>query len=209
MKTHIKSLVLTLAASAMLAFTPARAGVEVGQPAPDFTLTDIDGQPQSLSAYRGKVVVLEWHNPDCPLVKKHYESENIPKLQQAAAADGVVWLIINSGAPGLQGADYSADALKDYLKKHHAAPAHYLRDPEGKVGHLFAAKTTPHLFIIDASGNLVYQGGIDSIPTAKKDDIARATNYVREALAAIKAGQPIKDTNTKPYGCSVKYGSKG
>ena len=184
----------------------ARAGVEIGQPAPDFTLADIEGNAHSLSQYRGKVVVLEWNNPDCPIVHKHYDSGNIPRLQREYTPKGVVWLLINSGAPGREGADYTADQLKAWLKERDAAPTAYLRDADGKVGHQYGAKTTPHFFIIDAKGTLVYEGAIDSIRSANKADIARAENYVSEALSAIEAGRPVAKTATQPYGCSVKYG---
>lgn len=197
-----------MAAFAALTIRPLAAAIDVGQSAPDFALTDIDGQKHALSDYRGKTVVLEWNNPDCPIVRKHYDSDNLPKLQREATSDGIVWLLINSGASGQQGADYSASDLKSWLKEHHAAPTAYFRDQDGKVGHLYGAKTTPHMFVIDPKGTLVYEGAIDSISSAKKEDIAHATNYVRDALAALKVGKPISPTATKSYGCSVKYGSK-
>jgi hypothetical protein len=185
--------------------TVVAAAVETGRPAPDFTLVDLDGQKHSLTDYRGKTVVIEWNNPDCPIVRKHYDSDNLPKLQRSATADGVVWLLINSGAPGQQGADYSAAELKRWIADHHAAPTAYFRDSDGKAGHLYGAKTTPHLFIVNATGTLVYQGAIDSIPSARAADIPDATNYVAAALAELKAGRPVTTTDTKPYGCSVKY----
>lgn len=206
MKT-LKTITIAVAALAALAVRPLVAAIDVGQSAPDFTLTDIDGQKHSLSEYRGKTVVLEWNNPDCPIVRKHYNSDNLPKLQREATADGVVWLLINSGAPGQQGADYSASELRNWLKDHQAAPTDYFRDQDGKVGHLYGAKTTPHMYIIDAKGTLVYQGAIDSISSANKADIPKATNYVREALGAMKAGKPVEPSATKAYGCAVKYGS--
>jgi hypothetical protein len=187
------------------AISPAHAAVVTGEPAPDFTLTDIDGHAHHLGDYKGKVVVLEWNNPDCPIVHKHYDSGNLPRLQQSAIADGVVWLLINSGAPGNEGGDYSAAQIKDWLKQRNAAPTAYLRDPTGQVGHLYAAKTTPHMFVINAAGTLVYDGAIDSIRSASPDDIPRAQNYVVAALAAVKAGQPVAKANTQPYGCAVKY----
>jgi hypothetical protein len=202
----IAHLTLGLSALVFAAVAPsAHATAATGQPAPDFTLTDIDGQSHSLADYKGKVVVLEWNNPDCPIVHKHYDSGNIPKLQHAAQADGVVWLLINSGAAGEQGADYSADQIKAWLQQRNSAPNAYLRDPSGRVGHLYGAKTTPHLFVINADGILVYQGAIDSIRSADPDDIPRAQNYVAAALAAVKAGQPVAKANTQPYGCNVKY----
>jgi len=181
------------------------ASAEVGQPAPEFTLTDIDGASHQLSEYRGKIVVLEWVNPECPFVKKHYNrSGNIPGLQKAAATDGVVWLSINSAASGKQG-DFDAPAVKAWQKQIQAAAADYFRDTTGAVGHLYGAKTTPHIFIVDKAGTLVYAGGIDSIASADPADIARAENYVSAALADLKAGSPIAKANTHPYGCSVKY----
>lgn len=191
----------------MVVVRPMFAAATVGQPAPDFTLTDLDGRKHSLAEYRGKTVVLEWNNPDCPIVRKHYESDNLPKLQREETAQGVVWLMINSGAPGLQGGDYTPAELKQWLASHHAAPSEYFRDQDGRVGHLYGAKTTPHLFIVNAQGTLVYEGGIDSIPSSRQSDIAKATNYVREALTELKDGKPIAHAATRPYGCSVKYGS--
>src|SRR5665213_4405919 len=136
------------------------ASVAIGQPAPDFSLTDLAGQTHQLSDYQGKTVVLEWNNPDCPIVHKHYDSGNIPRLQKSATADGVVWLLINSGAAGKQGADYTADQLKAWLTERGAAPTDYFRDPDGTVGRLYGARTTPHLFVITAAGTLVYDGAI-------------------------------------------------
>jgi len=180
--------------------------VTIGQTAPDFTLKDIDGQACSLSGFKGKTVVLEWNNPDCPIVHKHYDSGNIPSLQKAAIANGVVWLLINSGAPGREGADYSADEIRAWLKERGSAPTAYLRDPTGRVGHLYGAKTTPHLFIITPAGLVVYNGAIDSIRSARQSDIPKAENLVKEALDAVKAGTPIAKPSTQPYGCSIKYG---
>lgn len=207
MKNLVKTLTFAFAAFAAITVRPLAAAIEVGQVAPDFTLTDIDGKKHALSEFRGKTVVIEWNNPDCPIVKKHYDSDNLPKLQREATADGVVWLLVNSGAAGQQGADYSAAELKQWMKQHDAAPTAYFRDQDGKVGRLYGAQTTPHMFIVDPKGDLVYQGAIDSISSAKKEDIAKATNYVRDALAAMKAGKPISPTATRAYGCSVKYGS--
>ena len=206
MKTFTRSLLLA-AVCAAFSLPSVSAAVEVGQAAPDFSLTDIKGQKHSLSEYKGKTVVLEWNNPDCPIVRKHYESDNLPKLQRDETADGIVWRLINSGAPGLQGGDYSNAELQAWLTAHHAAPTDYFRDADGKVGHLYGARNTPQLFIVDAKGTVVYAGAIDSIPSANKRDIPKATNYVREALTAMKAGQPIPHATTRAYGCSVKYGS--
>lgn len=201
---NIRSLFLFTAAVSAGLVSLAQAAARVGSPAPEFTLTDINGQTHQLSDYRGKIVVLEWVNSGCPFVQKHYESGNIPRLQQSATSDGVVWLAINTGRDGVQGAMDSAAATK-WLSKQNAAPTAYLRDTDGSVGRLFGAKTTPHLFVINADGVLVYNGAIDSIRSADQSDIAKATNYVTAALADLKAGRPVATANTQPYGCSVKY----
>jgi hypothetical protein len=202
----VRSLLILAAAFAVGPLASVgRAAVAIGQPAPDFTLTDLDGQTRKLSDYKGKTVVLEWNNPDCPIVHKHYDSGNMPKLQKAAVADGVVWLMINSGAPGKQGGDYTPDQIKAWLRERGASPTDYFRDPDGTVGHLYGAKTTPHMFVVTAAGALVYDGAIDSIPSADQADIPKAENYVSEALAAVKAGQPVSVATSRPYGCAVKY----
>jgi hypothetical protein len=199
--TSLFSLVVAFSAAAVA----AHATLEVGKPAPDFTLTDLNGHAVSLASFKGKTVVLEWVNPGCPFVQKHYvKSTNMPDTQKAAEADGVVWLSINSAAAGKEG-DLEPVAAKDWLTKVGANPTAYLRDSDGKVGHLYDARTTPHMFIVDGSGTLVYQGGIDSIRSANPDDIAKATNYVKAALADMKAGRPIATAKSQPYGCSVKY----
>ncbi len=177
---------------------------EVGKPAPDFTLSDSNGKTHSLSAYRGKVVVLEWVNHGCPFVVKHYSSGNMQRTQQAAAADGAVWLSICSSAPGKQGHLSPAEWNKTSAAKG-ATPAAVLLDEAGKVGRLYHATATPQLFVIDAQGKVVYSGAIDSIPSTNTDDIAKAQNYVLAALADLKAGRPVATAVTKPYGCSVKY----
>lgn len=192
--------------TALAAWSSGQAATaRVGQAAPDFTLTDITGAKHSLSEFKGRTVVLEWVNPDCPFVRKHYDkTNNLPKTSAAAMADGVVWLQINSGHPGAQG-DYDNAAAAQWQKKH-GVNAPYFRDQDGKVGRLYDARTTPHLFIIDGNGTLVYAGGIDSIRSSKPGDIAKATNYVTAALADLKAGRPVQIKNSQPYGCSVKYG---
>lgn len=200
LRQHLFAFVALAAAFVSL----AQASVLVGDHAPDFTLTDINGKTHKLSDFKGKTVVLEWVNPECPFVIKHYGSGNMPGLQQKATADGVVWLSINSGKAGSEGDLNAADAAA-WLKKNKAAPTAYFRDQDGKVGHLYGAKTTPHMFIITGDGLLVYKGAIDSIRSAKVEDIAKAENYVTSALAAIKAGQPVAKANTQAYGCSVKY----
>jgi hypothetical protein len=181
------------------------APAEVGKPAPDFTLTDINGQKHSLSSFKGKTVVLEWVNPECPFVVKHYDkSGNMPKTQKAATSDGVVWLQINSGHPGAQG-DFDPAKVSDWQKRNAVASTAYFRDQDGKVGKLYDARTTPHMYVVDPTGTLVYAGGIDDIRSSKPEDIAKANNYVLAALGDLKAGKPVGTKNSQPYGCSVKY----
>lgn len=194
-----------LAAVTAVVFAATVQAAAIGEPAPDFTLTDIDGGTHTLSAFKGKTVVLEWVNPECPFVKKHYDkSGNIPALQKTAKADGVVWLSINSAAPGKQG-DYDAVQVAMWRDRTGAAPTAYLRDSDGKVGKLYGAKTTPHIFVITPEGKLAYAGAIDSISSTDVTDIAKAENYVTAALAAVKNKVPVARSSTQPYGCAVKY----
>ena len=195
----LSALAVTLSVSA-----PAVAAPKVGAPAPAFTAIDSNGQSRSLSDFKGKTVVLEWHNRDCPFVKKHYESGNMQALQQSATKDGVVWLTVNSSASGLQG-HLTPKAANDLLAAQKAAPTAYLLDEKGTVGRLYEAKTTPHMYVIDPKGTLAYMGAIDDKPTANPADIKTAKNYVTAALNSVKAGKPVADNATKPYGCSVKY----
>jgi AhpC/TSA family len=205
MTRNLRNLLPWLVAGLALAAGVRSRAAEVGAPAPDFTLTDLGGAVHRLSDYRGKIVILEWVNPDCPIVHKHYNlSGNIPRPQRKYTAEGVIWLSINSAAPGNEG-DYDAPAIKAWMQRVHWAGTDYFRDPTGTVGHRYGAKTTPHFFIIDRAGTLVYAGGIDSIPSADPADIARATNYVDAAMADLDAGRPVAIANTRPYGCSVKY----
>ncbi len=202
MKTVLQSLLIVTVG---LWATALRAGVEVGQLAPNFTLTDIDGKTHTLSDYRGRTVVLEWVNPECPFVINHYQNtDSMPKLQKAAKADGVVWLTINSGRPGAQG-DFDAAKIGEWMKSTGASPAAYFRDRDGEVGKRYGAKTTPHLYIVAADGTLVYQGAIDSIRSSKPEDVGRAINYVATALAEMKSGKAIATSVSQPYGCAVKY----
>jgi hypothetical protein len=150
-------------------------------------------------------VVLEWNNPECPFVKKHYAG-NMQRTQAAAKRDGVVWLTINSGAPGKQG-HLTPEGARAYVSGVKAQPAAYLLDPQGRVGKGYAAKTTPHLYVIDGKGVLRYQGGIDDKPTPDPADVATARNHVLAALSELKAGKPVSVAETRPYGCSVKYAS--
>lgn len=199
------ALVLLLCAAALLAAPRgAVADAIVGQPAPAFTLTGTDGKPHSLSEYAGKLVVLEWFNHDCPFVRKHYGSGNMQKLQKKWTGQGVVWLSINSSAPGKQG-NYPPEEANELTKEKGAAPTAVLLDPDGTVGRAYGAKTTPHMYVIDPAGRLVYAGAIDSVPSASADDIRGATNYVRQALAQAMAGQPVSTPTSVAYGCSIKY----
>ena len=183
---------------------PALATPPIGSQAPDFRLPDANGKPVTLGQFKGKVVVLEWNNPGCPFVRKHYESGNMQRTQAAARKDGAVWLSINSGAPGKQGHMNGAEA-KAFVAAQKAQPTAYLLDPQGTVGRRYGAVTTPHMYIIDKAGKLVYAGGIDDKPTADKDDIAGARNHVLAALGEMKAGKKVSVATSRPYGCSVKY----
>ena len=187
-----------LALIAVLA-APAAAQQTNGRPAGNFRLIDASGKPVALSDFKGRPVVLEWNNPGCPFVQKHYASGNMQKTQAAAKAMGAAWLTINSGAPGKQGHMTGAEA-RAFVAKEKAVPTAYLLDPEGKVGRGYAAKTTPHLYIVAADGRLVYQGGIDDKPTADPADIKGARNHVLAALAELKAGKRVSVAETRPYG---------
>lgn len=201
----IRTLFLSaLAVLAITASSPSHAAPVVGQAAPDFTGTDSNGKEHKLSDFKGKVVVLEWTNPGCPFVVKHYDSKNMQKLQEDAVAKDVVWLSINSSAEGKEGHQSASDANKYVADKGVKATARIL-DPTGEIGKLYDAKTTPHMFVINKQGTLVYDGAIDSDDSFKPETIASATNYVSEALAAVEAGEAVKTSKTKPYGCSVKY----
>jgi len=188
------------------AFAPsaAHASPVVGEAAPDFTATDTNGVEHSLSDFKGKNVVLEWSNHECPFVVKHYEPGNMQKLQKEATDNGAIWLTIVSSAEGKQGAVNAEEANKIMEEVGAHSTAHIL-DPSGEIGKLYAAKTTPHMFVVDKEGILAYAGAIDSDSGFKSDSIANATNYVTEALKSLEAGEPIKVASTKPYGCSVKY----
>lgn len=193
---------LLLASVSAGAFT----NLTVGSAAPDFTLTDSNGKGHALADYKGQIVVLEWNNPDCPFVRKHYGGGNMQKQQAAATAAGVVWLTINSSASGNQGS-LDGPSANAYVAKVGGKQTAYLLDADGKVGHLYGAKTTPHMFVIDQSGLLRYMGGVDSIASTDKEDLAKATQYVPHALAELAAGKPVSVPAAPPYGCSIKYGS--
>jgi hypothetical protein len=180
------------------------AAQALSQAAPNFTLPDANGRQISLADFRGRTVVLEWNNPGCPFVRKHYGSGNMQRTQAAAARDGVVWLSINSSAPGNQG-NMNAAQAREWLAEAGARPTHYLLDPGGQVGRTYDARTTPHMFIINGEGRLVYAGGIDDKPTANPADIEGARNHVLAALSEIRAGRPVSVASSRPYGCNVKY----
>lgn len=176
----------------------------ISQPAPNFTLQGSDGKSHSLADYQGKFVVLEWTNPNCPFVHKFYDSGTMQNLQKTETAKGVVWLRINSAAEGNDGYQTTAD-LAAYAKDHNVAATASLLDPEGTVGHMFGARTTPHMFVIDAKGVLVYAGGIDDTPSPDPATIATAKNYVTAALDEAMAGKPVSTPTARPYGCHVAY----
>lgn len=202
--THLfrRSLIAATLALPSLAF--ANAAVEA--PAPAFTAQTADGKTVNLSDFKGKTVVLEWTNHDCPYVKKHYGSGNMQSQQKAAAAQGVVWLQVISSAPGQQGF-VDGPTAKKLNADRGAAPTATLLDPKGELGKLYGAQTTPHMYVIKGDGTLAYKGGIDSIASAKAEDIAKAEPYVADALAAVAAGRKVEKASTRPYGCSVKYAS--
>src|SRR6476620_5074409 len=199
MKTKLLTALLTIAASTALLAADSPA---VGTNAPDFSLTDSKGKTQSVSQYKGKYVVLEWFNPECPFVKKHYGSGNMQKLQQEYTGKGVVWLSIDSSAPGAEGnvTGEQAEKITTAWKTHQTA---FLLDPDGKAGRAYGAKNTPHMFVINPEGKIVYEGAIDSKATPNPGDITSATNYVKVALEESLAGKTVTNANTKPYGCSV------
>ena len=187
-----------------LLILPVAAAVRAGEAAPNFTATDSNGHPHSLAENKGKFVVLEWHNQGCPYTKKHYDSGNMQKLQKLWTSKGVVWFTVISSAPGEQGYVTAAQE-NDYVKRMGAAPTAVLLDPKGDLGHLYGAKTTPHMFVINPQGQVIYEGAIDDKPTPEESDIAGATNYVSAALKEAMAGKPVAVAASRPYGCSVKY----
>ncbi len=193
-----------LAALATVALLAAGEPVAPGTKAPAFTLTSATGAQVSLASFAGKTVVLEWVNFDCPFVKKFYGPGTMPKLQAEAAAAGVVWLSICSSAAGKQG-HFAGDELTKRIAAEKAAPTHYLIDADGAVGKAYGAATTPQMLVIDATGVVRYHGAIDSIKSTDSADIAKATNYVSQALAELAAGKPVSVPVSKSYGCSVKY----
>lgn len=199
----MKSLLLLTLALLPLS-TIAMAAPEIGKPAPEFMANDTNGQHVMLSELKGKTIVLEWTNPDCPFVHKHYDGGNMQALQAEATKDGVVWIAIDSSAKGKEG-NYSAEELnKIYIDKK-SAQSHLIIDESGNIGKLYDAKTTPHMFVIDQNGILVYQGAIDDKSGFDAEENKTAKNYVRAALADLKAGKPVEVSSTKSYGCGIKY----
>jgi peroxiredoxin len=200
------ALLTTVAACALLAAGTAQAAAAVGQPAPAFTLTDTNGKTRTLAEFKGKTVVLEWTNPGCPFVRKHYDSANLPGLQKEFTGKDVVWLAVNSTEKAAS--DYlPPQQLARWIQDKSGAPTAVLMDEEGTVGKAYGARTTPHMYIVDPQGTLVYAGGIDSIASARASDIKTATNYVRQGLDETLAGKPISQAQTPPYGCTIKYRS--
>lgn len=197
-----------LIGSAALALAPAAAfgTTDLGKAAPGFSATDSNGKSWSLAELKGKVVVLETSNQDCPYVRKHYNSTNMQTQQREAVGKGVIWLTVASSAPGEQGFVTAAQA-NELTKTRNAAPTAFLLDPQSKIARAYGATVTPHMYIIDASGMLVYRGGIDSIPSSSVSDVPKAKQYVRAALDEVLAGKPVSDASTRPYGCTLKYGS--
>ncbi|MGH7325689.1 MAG: thioredoxin family protein [Candidatus Rokuibacteriota bacterium] len=191
-------------AATLAAGARAHAAATVGQAAPVFSATATTGKPVSLADQRGKIVVLEWTNHECPYVRKHYETGNMQALQKEARGKDVVWLTVISSAPGTQGHVAAAEA-DELTRTRQAAPTAVLLDPKGTVGRLYDARVTPHMYVIDPKGLLVYAGAIDDKPTARRSDVQSAQNYVRAALEAVMAGQPVKTPVTRAYGCTVKY----
>ncbi len=182
----------------------AAVAAKVGEPAPAFTATSTAGSPVSLGSYKGKVVVLEWTNHECPYVRKHYESGNMQALQRETTGQGIVWLTIISSAKGEQG--YVTPAQADELTtSRKATPTLVLLDEKGVVGRMYGATNTPHMYVVDQTGLLVYAGAIDDRPTTRKADVPGANNYVKAALESVAAGQPVKTPVTRAYGCTVKY----
>lgn len=202
MQKTLRSLACLLTAFSMI--SAAQAAPVVGETAPDFTATDTSGNPFSLSGQKGKIVVLEWKNHECPFVKKHYGAHNMQNIQQQVTELGGVWVSVISSAPGKQGY-VSAEEANTIAKDQGAKQTAIILDPDGTIGRMYDAKTTPHMFVIDAGGKLAYMGAIDDKPTADMADISEARNYVYEAVMALSTGKHPEVSSTSPYGCGVKY----
>lgn len=194
----------TAIALASTVATPALAAAAIGQAAPAFSAIDTSGRRVALADFRGRTVVLEWVNPGCPFVRRHYDAGNMQTVQKAALDKGVAWLAVNSTA--VDATDYlPPERMAAWMKEQKAAVTATLMDADGKVGRAYGARTTPHMYVIDARGVLVYAGAIDNRPTARAADIAGATNHVSVALGEVLAGKPVSTPSTTPYGCTVKY----
>ena len=201
---QLRTLVSMAALCGLVFAGPGQAAPSVGQSAPDFALTDTAGKTVRLSDFKGRHVVLEWVNPGCPYVRKHYNSANMQGTQREVTGKGVVWLAINSTETTHY--DYLAPAkLGQWMVEQKATPTVTLMDVEGTVGQAYGARTTPHMYIVNPQGTLIYAGGIDSIPSSRPDDVKTAVNYVKQSVAQALAGQPLSNPVTRPYGCSVKY----
>lgn len=200
----MRHLIMLRACAVMVLSAQSFGAAAIGQPAPQFSGTLSDGGTVSLSELRGKTVVLEWTNHDCPYVRKHYGAGNMQDQQKDAVRQGVTWLSVISSAPGEQG-HVDAATANQLTHTRDAAPTGVVLDPEGSIGRAYGARTTPHMYVIDAQGVLRYMGGIDSIASADPEDIAEAEQYVPRALAQLAAGQVVEPGVTRPYGCSVKY----
>jgi len=195
-------------ASGLLFAAAAAAQAVVGQPAPSFSAVDATAKPVSLADYKGRHVVLEWVNPGCPFVQKHYDSGNMPATQKTAVSKGMAWLAISSTAK--DSSDYKAPGeLASWIRGKDGVPTATVMDTDGKVGRAYGARVTPHMYLIDPQGKLIYAGAIDSKPTANPADIKTATNYVSEAIGQVAAGKPLSQSTTRAYGCSIKYSSAG
>lgn len=200
-----KLLLGALIVAATLSASVAQAAVKVGAPAPQFSVTDTNGKAVDLNALKGETVVLEWVNYGCPFVRKHYDTMNMQGLQKKYASKDVIWVGVMSSAKGKEGYYDTDKAANDAAALKKAGYSHLVRDPKGTLGKLYGASVTPHMFIIDKTGTLVYQGAIDDTPSADKATVKTAKNYVSAALDELKAGKTITTAESKPYGCSVKY----
>ena len=197
---------LAIISSAALVFSyGAQAAAVVGKPAPEFKAVAIDGARVAPSEYKGSIIVLEWNNPDCPFVHKHYDTGNMVTEQIYAQGNNVVWLTINSAAPGKEGY-MDMQQARDYVRSNNLNMTHYILDPTGSIGKLYGAKTTPHMFVIAKDGTVAYMGAIDDRPSPDPATLKGAHNYVRAAISSLLAGKPVEVSSTQSYGCSVKYG---
>lgn len=206
LKTFIRAAMVFMAVVVVMvmAVTGTAQAAEIGQPAPAFSGTDSHGNIHNLADYKGKIIVLEWHNDGCPYVEKYYGTGTMQALQKEAVADGVVWLTVNSAAEGKQGY-HDAAGTNELMAKQQSGETARILDMDGVIGKAYGAKTTPHMYVINAEGVLVYNGAIDDRPSADKANLEGAHNYVKAALAALKEGKPVENSMTQPYGCGVKY----